>query len=75
MSHHLRHHYFDTFDMTIDSVTAICKNNFKYEDNQPKFGDLISFREYGDYYQTFMVQEHSKIDDKTYLLKMKKINS
>ena len=63
MSHHF-HHYFDTFDMRIDSVIAICKNNFRYEENHPKIGDEV----------TFIVQEYSKIDDKTYSLTMKKIN-
>jgi hypothetical protein len=73
MSHHF-HHYFDTFDMKIDTVTAICKNNFKYEENHPKIGDKVSFVEYDNYYQTFIVQEYSKIDDKTYSLTMKKVN-
>jgi len=44
------HYHFDTLDMKIDSVNAICRNNFR-------------------------VQEYSKIDDKTYSLKMKKMNS
>jgi hypothetical protein len=74
MSHNF-HHHFDTLDMKIDTVTAICKNNFRYEENHPKIGDLVSFREYSNYYQTFVVQEYSKIDDKTYSLKMKKMNS
>jgi len=43
MNHNFRHH-FDTFDMKIDTVKAICKNNFKYEENHPKKGDLISFK-------------------------------
>jgi len=71
---HTFHHHFDTFDMKIDSVIAICKNNFKYEENQPKKGDLISFREKGDYYQTFIVEEHHKINDESYKLTMKKVN-
>jgi hypothetical protein len=39
-----------------------------------KKGDLISFREMGDYYQTFIVEEHHKINDESYKLTMKKVN-
>jgi len=63
-------YWFDDFDIEIETVTAILHKKFKYEENIPKIGSIISHYMGQDQYRTYKLLECS-VDNETVRLKMR----